>query len=268
VHPPLHSPVIPLRGISVALGRPWCRFLRCLVLLAGIAHFVVAATGAAETSIVRYSTAGKTDERVMLADGSVVELNGNTELEARFTNSNRAVTLLQGEAFFAVVKDLARPFEVSAGGVAVKSVEATFNVRLDQSAMTVLVTKGRAEVGRPGKMPIILQAGSSVVISLGAGARTPAPAALTPTQISQAHAWQPRRFDFHNTPLARVVATINANAPTGSPRLVVEDAALAATPIGGSIRPDEIDAFLRLIDITLNVSADRRGDVILLRRSR
>ena len=58
-------------------------------------------------------------DRQVLPDGSTVELNAGARIVVDFTASKRGVRLLAGEAMFAVRKDTARPFVVTAGGVEV-----------------------------------------------------------------------------------------------------------------------------------------------------
>ncbi len=93
-------------------------------------------------------------ERRDLADGSVVELNRGAVVSDRFTPGERRVQLERGEAHFTVAKDAARPFVVEVAGVTVRAVGTAFNVRLDPTAVEVLVTEGKVAVmaddgGRP-----------------------------------------------------------------------------------------------------------------------
>ena len=107
----------PGRWIAVAaaaalvLAAGWWT-LRSVVSLPPAAHYV--------TTVGGY-------ERVMLADGSVLELNGDTEAEVRFTAAERRVRLARGEAHFTVAKNSARPFWVEANDVAVRAVGTAFN---------------------------------------------------------------------------------------------------------------------------------------------
>src|SRR5579871_2137547 len=55
--------------------------------------------------------------RVELPDGSVVTLNGDSYLRARFTATQRTLSLAAGEADFKVVHESARDFRVAAGSV-------------------------------------------------------------------------------------------------------------------------------------------------------
>src|SRR5581483_9214616 len=95
-----------------------------------------------------YTTAAGGYERQTLADGSVVELNGNTQVQVAYSPAERRVRLVQGEAHFTVAKNKRRPFWVEAQGVSVRAVGTAFNVRLDPQRVDVLVTEGRVPVAQ------------------------------------------------------------------------------------------------------------------------
>lgn len=77
---------------------------------------------------------------VLLADGSVVRLEKNSTLRfpERFGAARRQV-FLQGEAFFEVSKNPAKPFLVYANGTVTKVVGTSFRIQASEQAPTVLV---------------------------------------------------------------------------------------------------------------------------------
>lgn len=83
--------------------------------------------------------------QITLDDGTVVHLSPLTALDIRFTADRRAVTLLAGEAFFEVVPDRARPFEVQARELSVTAVGTAFDVRISDDALSVGVQRGAVE---------------------------------------------------------------------------------------------------------------------------
>ena len=97
--------------------------------------------------MVHTTTAGRY-ERVVLDDGSVLELYGDTSAEVRLAPAERRVRLARGEAHVTVVRDATRPFVVEAGGVAARTVGTAFNVRLGAREVEVLVTEGKVSVAK------------------------------------------------------------------------------------------------------------------------
>ena len=233
-----------------------------------------------------YATTVGGYERVMLADGSVVELNGDTAAEVHFNGVERRVRLARGEAHFTVTKNPARPFRVEAGGVAVRAVGTAFNVRLASSSVEVLVTEGKVAVSDVGPAlaavpprdertpqtgaptsggPTVLSANERLVVG---PARESAVERVSPAAMRDALAWQSPRLVFADTPLAEVVAQFNRRNAVQL-ELADADSVLASLPVGGSFRPENVEAFVRLLESGGDVTVDRADAArLVLRRTK
>lgn len=217
--------------------------------------------------------------RYELPDGSVATLNTDSRIEVGYTESERRVALVRGEAHFEVMKDKVHPFIVSAGGVDVRAVGTAFNVRYRAEGVEVMVTEGKVAVAGPeapkavtqgdvtpvkgeAAEPLYLIAGERTVVSL-APDQPPAPVVtVAPSEIKQALAWQERRLEFEETPLALMVEEINRYNRT---KLVIADPRLAGRTFGGSFPSGDYEAFVRLLEQNFGVVAERRSDEIRLR---
>lgn len=227
-------------------------------------------------------------EHRVLEDGSAVDLNRGARLTVEFTPKERRVALLRGEAQFTVAKNPARPFIVRAGGVDVRAVGTAFNVRLESDGVEVLVTEGKVQLGRPSEPPPArdaaatgdtrpaaavaapalpaLIAGQRTVISLASNAPAARVVAATAEDMSRLLAWQPQLLDFNSTPLSEVVAEFNRRNRT---QLAVADDELRSLPIVASFRSDNLDGFVRLLEVTASVRVERQGaDRIVIRKAR
>ena len=216
------------------------------------------------------------NERLALPDGSRVELKDGSRIVVQYSDRERRVKLTGGEAQFSVWQDARRPFIVEAGGIEVRAVGTVFNVRLEDRTVAVLVTEGRVKVNR--EPPAATSGGSVAEVMLAAGEQTAVPLAVdavqaapvvvpaTSEQISQSLAWQTPRLQFWETPLAEAVAEFNR---LNRFQIVIGDAELGGRLIGGTFRPDNVEGFVRLLETTLDVRSDRRGDhETVLRRRR
>ena len=214
-------------------------------------------------------------ERLTLEDGSVVELNHGGKIETEFTAEMRRVRLVRGEAHFTVTKNPARPFIVEANGVAVRAVGTAFNVRHSAAAIEVLVTEGQVQVERSvavvaasaptplAPAPTALVAGERAIVDTTAPTAQLVVAAVTPTEIAHALSWQGVRLEFAELPLAEVVTEFNLR---NRQQLVVDDATTGRLRVGGSFRADNVDGFVRLLEASFGVSAQRRADGALVLR--
>jgi transmembrane sensor len=225
------------------------------------------------------------NESKVLPDGSIVELKDGSAIELMFSSEVRGVRL-KGEAHFTVAKS-AKPFVVEAGNVAVRAVGTAFNVRLDQNEVDVLVTEGRVHVNRAAAAtsPItepdaadglsavaatavpagaVLTAGQRATVSM-TGDERPRVSDATPAEIERVLSWQAPRLQFSETPLAVAISEFNQRNRT---RLVLGEPELADIPIGGTFRVDNVEGFIRLLEVTLDIRAETRagGKIILSRR--
>lgn len=211
-------------------------------------------------------------EERTLADGSVVVLNRGARITVAYTDGERRVDLAQGEAHFQVAKNPARPFIVSVRGVDVRAVGTAFNVHLKGESVEVLVTEGKVSVAPAESGGQTSEEGGQLFLTVGQRTVVPLdqPAASVVTAVSAEEmdallAWQPRLMDFTEQPLSAIVAEFNRRNATV--RLEIDDPALAATVLNASLRSDNVEGFLRLIDSGFQIKATRFGDVITLRRA-
>ena len=93
-----------------------------------------------------YATAVGQQKSIELADGSQVQLNTNSQIRVDYSNANRDIWLLQGEAHFVVAKNPKRPFRVAAGSGRVEAIGTAFAVYLNGVDLDITVTEGRVEL--------------------------------------------------------------------------------------------------------------------------
>ena len=210
-------------------------------------------------------------EQRTLEDGSLVQLNRGTQLSIDFTAGVRRVRLVRGEAHFAVAKNPERPFVVEAGGITVRAVGTAFNVQLTSAAVEVVVAEGRVAVGREAEahanpMASVLDARQRVVVPLRETGLGPPAVTLSEAELTARLVWQPRMLDFTDVPLASVVEELNRRNPV---QLIPESAALSELRVNASIRSDNVEGFVRLLESSFDLRAEWRSETeIVLRRVR
>lgn len=201
-------------------------------------------------------------QRVLLPDSSIAQLNASTQLRVEFTARERRVALAEGEAHFNVAKDAARPFVVEAQGVRVRAVGTAFNVRLAGGEVNVLVTEGVVRVERDGTAePLVLAANEQTTVPVAVqpviAPVAPAVEKIEPEAVRVALAWQEPRFVFVEAPLAQVVEKFNARNRV---QLHLADPGLGARVVGGTFRHDDVETFVRMLENSGDVVAERVGD--------
>lgn len=201
------------------------------------------------------ATAAGETRTLDLPDGSTIALNINSKLTVRYSNSRREVVLAQGEAFFKVARDSARPFTVDAGASEVKVVGTAFNVRAAPAQTVVKVLEGRVEV-RPEReadrpQVYVLKPGNGLNIEQ-ASYRVRAIAATADTVGD----WRSGQLHFRRTALADVAAELQTYL--GQP--VVVEGALAQQPISGVASTSNPRAFLQALPALLPLRVQQQAD--------
>jgi transmembrane sensor len=190
--------------------------------------------------------------RVPLADGSTAAINTASALNIDFDTSVRRVTLAQGEAWFQVAKEPARPFLVEAGPIRVRAVGTAFSVRRFAEGADVLVTEGIVEVWADGaeSKAIRLAAGNRAFITdTAAVERAPAQASA----VDRALAWRSGKIDLVGQPLSEAVAEFNRY---NRRKLLLADPALAGEQFDGVFRTDDPAGFAKMVEASLQVPVD------------
>lgn len=103
----------------------------------------------------------------VLADGSRLTLNGDSQARVALARRKRDVRLDRGEAFFKVAHDPSRPFTVHARDASVTALGTAFNVNRLADATEVTVREGKVRVvaAVAPDRPVVVVAGESVRVS-------------------------------------------------------------------------------------------------------
>lgn len=195
----------------------------------------------------RYITAVGERRDLILADGTAVSLNTDTELEVSFGTRERVLRLKRGEIMVSTAKDAAQPpraFLVEVGAGRIRALGTRFNVRQLEHGSRVAVTEGAVEL-RPADRPaaaLVLPAGMAASFSRNAVA----PARpIDDSSLS----WTSGMLMADRMPLAQWLAEIGRYRK-GS---LQADRSVAALPVSGVFPLADTDLSLALLAQTLPV---------------
>lgn len=206
-----------------------------------------------------YSTAIGEQQLVVLADGTRMTLNTDTEVRVELQPKQRLVSVRSGEVLFEVAADAARPFIVRAGGSEVVAIGTVFAVRFTsagagtQDALAVTLLEGQVAVQpapqRRGLAPersVRMAAGERLRLSGGgSGAPRPASVELDHPNTAQLVAWKRSEAVFDNASLPDAVAEMNRYSRT--PITLLDAQALAPLRVSGSYRIGETAGFAQAV---------------------
>lgn len=199
-----------------------------------------------------YATEVGEQRSLQLADGSRVRLDTASKIRVRFTEGERRIELAEGQAFFEVAHNPARPFLVSTADASVTAVGTVFEVRHVGSETRVVLVSGAVDVVQAATKgaPQRLLPNQQTAIKSGK-------AKVSTVNADTATSWTDGELTFVDTPLAEAVAEVNRYLATP---IVLDAPAAANTPINGVFRSGDRTAFVSAAAHLFNLKAIREAD--------
>jgi transmembrane sensor len=223
-----------------------------------------------------YSTAIGEQRSILLSDGSTIELNARSSVRVRYSEAQRDIELLTGQALFQVAKDKRRPFVVKSDQTRVRAVGTRFDVNQRRRTTIVTVVEGTVSVGAstpptPGSgategsaavdaasREFLLTAGEQAILTSGA------PLPPKHADVTTATAWTERRLIFEATPLDEVAEEFNRN---NARQLVIEGEGLEDFHISGAFSSSDPEPLLRFLRAQQGIQIREQRERIVVSRS-
>ncbi|MFZ2404938.1 MAG: FecR family protein [Methylobacter sp.] len=202
----------------------------------GIPHTYIAEKGGRQT--------------IELADGSSIELNTESEVRVHFNRWRRNVEMVKGEAFFTVVHDAGRPFEVRAGSGRIRDIGTAFEVYIKPEQVIVAVQEGIVEVQALKKRE--LTAGQQLAFN-GSGEFQ----ILQGQDVAGLTAWRQGNLVFRDRRLDDVLAEVGRYHDT---RIRLQNENLGKLRVSGTFHTAELGNTLDAIAAILPVNIDHVGE--------
>ena len=240
------------------------RFSRRWLLLGGSVAIAASFAGGlfllnrAET----YTTAIGEIRRVPLADGSIAAINTKSGIAVALASEQRVVRLDQGEVWFQVAHDPARPFLVEAGRVRIMAIGTAFSVRRRARGTYVLVTEGVVETWVEGieDHRVRVSAGEQAFVAENrAIERSPADA----SKVDRTLAWRSGRIDLAGESLAHAADEFNRY---NRKQIVIADPRLAGEHFYGVFRTNDPEGFASAVRRSLDVPVETDATEIRIGR--
>jgi transmembrane sensor len=249
------APSAPQRHPRAPMQFVWASAAVAACIVLGIAIYFH--TGKVTTALGEQRT-------LVLDDGSRVFLNTDTQVRVRFTDQQRRVDLVRGEALFEVAKRGASwPFVVAAGGQEITALATSFLVRRDAHQTSVTLVDGRVAVAPmeapdtrwPSAQERTLEPGERLTFAANALPKLDHP------PIDAVKAWRMGRIDFRATPLADAVDEMNRYSRI---KLRIERPEAAAVLVRASFRAGDSESFSRAMQALCNLKIAEKGQEIWL----
>jgi len=212
---------------------------------------------------------------VRLDDGSSVTLGADTSITVTMDSQARLVRMGEGEAFFEVVRETARPFVVESGDLRVTVHGTAFDIRRSRQAAHVAVTSGVVSVSspllasptasaqpRPGDSAT--DPGTSRILVAGERLSLEAHAPVLVETVRAEHVapWRDNMLVYIDAPLAEIVADLNRYQGRS---IRIRDEAVGRIRLTATFRGNDVPGILAALAEALPVSLAHVGPDIELR---
>jgi len=200
---------------------------------------------------------------VTLSDGSIVQLDADSEINVSFTANRRDIVLVNGRALFEVARDATRPFSVAAGQSHTTALGTHFQVQREGERVLVTLTEGSIAVTNeegPSHWNERLTPGEQ--LSLTIDGRVEMKRVVDAEVVTS---WTRGRLVFRGTPLREALQEVNRY---GARRVRLGDPDLANLPVAGDFIAGETELIVSALAavLPLRVAEDSTGEIILFRR--
>jgi len=211
----------------------------------------------------RYATALGGHQTLALADGSQIEMNTDTALRIADADTQRAVTLEKGEAFFQIKHNSEHPFIVRVANHRIVDLGTKFSVRTDGGRVQVALVEGLARidsVGAEGKRSSALLKPGDVAVATALSISVSKKS--QPELINQL-AWRRGVLVFDNVALADVADEFNRY---NQKKIIIADKAAGRRTINGAFQASDLEAMTNIAREVFGLRVDRRNNEILISR--
>ncbi len=164
------EPVIAGKTLrSVSLLPVLLRIAALIILIPGITWIVMQRFDRVPCQKPLYSeiyTRPGERKNITMSDGTLLVVNAGSHIRVQNNFSReRRVEILDGEVYFDVKKDAARPFIITSGAMTTRVLGTAFNISAyrDVSKMSIGVIKGKVSVSSKGKILQVLRKNDQLV---------------------------------------------------------------------------------------------------------
>ena len=231
--------------------------------------------GVINNEIQQFETAIGEQSTVVLADGTVVVLNTNSQIEVAYSDSARVLHLVRGEIHVEVFHDPLRPLSVIAGDRIVQALGTSFSIEITQDQeIDLVVTDGTVVVGvrttgqqqllAPPQLPptdrTIVSAGENLLM----GGDDDLVTRVTAEEIEVKLSWRDGSLTFSSEPLEDALAEMERYTTV---KFVFVDENLRTQAVSGRFRAGDVEALLVALRLQFNITheVDPDGQVLLSR---
>jgi len=239
------------------LFRPWMAVAAMITVLLGIGFIYIKQNKTAITDatiVYNYATQNKC---FTLPDQSSVQLNIHSHLQYQTSILEKRAVVLNGEAYFDIQHNAARPFEITTGTLKIRVLGTAFNVNAKNGdSIVVSVIRGKVQ------LQSMLDSNKKVIITKGQTACF-VHHRFTKVMLSSKNvlAWKERELNFEATTIKDVVQNLSSYFDT----TIVLDSKDKEQQLTVSLKEPKLDSVLQMMQVLYNLKITKTKQAIVLK---
>lgn len=195
--------------------------------------------------------------RIVLKDGTTIDMNTDTVLRMELLGLTRKITMERGEALFKMGDERFRAFIVYSGNGTLRDIGTEFNVARREDKTTVAVLEGAVEVklDNPASAMKMLHGGQQLSYSQHEISD------ISQVDTETVTAWRKNRLIFRDTPLNEVIRQINRYhlRPVG-----LGDPRLSELTVSGEFNSADRNGLIRALKTLFSLGSSEFDDMTVL----
>lgn len=195
----------------------------------------------------------------LLADGSTVYLNGDSRLKYKINSeASERQLYLEGEAFFDVARDEAKPFVIGLENSEVQVLGTSFNIKAypEDGQISTSVITGRVAFEASKSESLILIPGNKGVLDKDKNS-----IAKLDVDNSMDVAWMEKALNFENTSLSELAKSLYRMYGV---KVKLTDGSLKNLKITAKFKNENIDEIFKILEMTNEFSYRIEDDVVMI----
>lgn len=252
-------------------GLYWGMAIAASLLIVSIVSYMSVFPQASQQNEQLFTASYHTDKKehlsVILPDGSAIELGADTHVEINYDTSSRHATLINGESFFKVAKDVNRPFRVYSDTSVAQAVGTAFNVHAGFRDTTVTVTEGKVRVKAlvtSGLAPKQVSSNEYSTLTVGEAMRVKDDGVLgqvVKVDPERETSWRQGRLIFVDRDLKSVITDLNRYSDKG---IEIRGDKVSLLRFSGVVRQNGIDEWLEALPKVFDVRLIKQDSAVLI----
>ncbi|RXK14511.1 siderophore-interacting protein [Halarcobacter mediterraneus] len=208
-----------------------------------------------------YITANTKELNIKLPDNSTIDLDVKTQIEVKYYNTKRTVTLNSGKAMFSIAKDKEKPFLIKTGNIVIEVLGTKFEVVHLNNIIKINVLEGLVKVSHIynsyGKMETLIQLKKADTLSLDENGKFLNHEELI--NINEIANWKNDIIKFDKTTLKEASSLFERYS---NKKMKFETYELSQLKISGKFSTLKYDTFLEAIELIYPIKIQKDNDVI------